>query len=79
MMSSFYTRFDGNSRMGVGNGRYLIRILMSELASSSDNIEACIKAVTFHSYSGDYLFKNNKMYNFLPSMIADTYSNLVNV
>ena len=53
------------------------REYLCELASSSHNIEACIKAVTFHSHSGDYLF-NNKVYNFLPSMIADTYSNLVN-
>ncbi len=74
----FYTCMDGNSRMGVaGMGDILSGILMCELASSSHNIDACIKAVTFHSHSGDYLF-NNKVYNFLPSMIADTYSNLVN-
>ena len=71
---------DGNHRMAVaGMGDTLSGILLCELSLNPDISDACIKATTFHSYSADYLFKSRKIKNFLPSMIPDTYSKIVNI
>ena len=76
----FYTCMDGNHRMAVaGMGDTLSGLLLCELSLNSDIFDACIKATTFHSYSADYLLKSRKIKNFLPSMIPETYSKLVNV
>ena len=78
--NKFYTCMDGNQRMAVaGMGDTLSGILLSELSLNSDIFDACIKATTFHSYAADYLLKTRKIKNFLPSMIPDVYSKLVNV
>jgi len=77
---NFYTCMDGNYRMAVaGMGDILSGILLSELSSSRDNIEACIKSVVYHSYSSDYLLTNSKNKNYLPSMIPKIYSELTNL
>ena len=74
---SYYTCMDGNHRMGVaGMGDVLSGILLSELSRQKDLSQACIKAVIFHSYSADFLFINQNILNYLPSMIPDTYSKL---
>ena len=76
----FYTCMDGNHRMAVaGTGDTLSGILLCELSLNPDIFDACIKATTFHSYSADHLFKSKKIKNYLPSMIPDTYSKLVNI
>ena len=77
--NKFYTCMDGNHRMAIaGMGDTLSGILLCELSLNSDIFDACIKATTFHSYSADYLLKTREINNYLPSMIPDTYSKLVN-
>ena len=73
----FFTCMDGNYRMAVaGMGDTLAGILLYELSSSADILKACIKAVTYHSYSADYLLNDAKIQNYLPSMIPDAYNHL---
>ena len=76
----FFTCMDGNYRMAVaGMGDTLAGILLYELSSSRSILHACIKAVTYHSYSADYLLNNSKIKNYLPSMIPDIYDHLTNI
>ena len=76
----FYTCMDGNYRMAVaGMGDTLAGILLYELSSSRSILHACIKAVTYHSYSADYLLNNSKIKSYLPSMIPDIYDHLTNI
>ena len=76
----FYTCMDGNYRMAVaGMGDTLAGILLYELSSSRSILHACIKAITYHSYSADYLLHNLKIKNYLPSMIPDIYDHLTNI
>lgn len=77
--NSFFTCMDGNYRMAVaGMGDTLAGILVYELSLCSNTLDACIKAVTFHSYSADYLMKVMKEEKFMPSMIPEVYNKLVN-
>tara|TARA_B100000035_G_scaffold308235_1_gene312587 strand:+ start:2492 stop:3934 length:1443 start_codon:yes stop_codon:yes gene_type:complete len=74
---SFYTCMDGNYRMAVaGMGDILSGILLQELTINSNNLDACLKATSYHSFSADYLLKADKLY--MPSMIPDVYNNLLN-
>tara|TARA_B100000900_G_C20557680_1_gene707487 strand:- start:11 stop:1480 length:1470 start_codon:yes stop_codon:yes gene_type:complete len=74
---SFYTCMDGNYRMAVaGMGDVLSGILLRELSSPLNNIDACIKSVIYHAYASDYLLKHSKNKNYLPTMIPDIYSKL---
>tara|TARA_B100000035_G_scaffold89089_2_gene75015 strand:- start:8966 stop:10420 length:1455 start_codon:yes stop_codon:yes gene_type:complete len=76
---SFFTCMDGNYRMAVaGMGDTLSGILLYELSSNTNALDACIKAVTFHSYSADHLMKASKKIKFMPSMIPEVYNELVN-
>ena len=68
---------DGNYRMSVaGMGDILSGILLRELSSSLDNIDACIKSVVYHAYASDYLLANSRNKNYLPTMVPDVYSEL---
>ena len=74
---NFYTCMDGNYRMSVaGMGDILSGILLRELSSSLDNIDACIKSVVYHAYASDYLLANSRNKNYLPTMVPDVYSEL---
>lgn len=74
---SFYTCMDGNYRMAVaGMGDVLSGILLSELSTSNNIDDACLRAVIYHSYSSDYLLQKG-IKNYMPSMIADTYFDLI--
>jgi len=74
---NLYTCMDGNYRMAVaGMGDILSGILLRELSSSLDNVDACIKSVVYHAYASDCLLKNSKNKNYLPTMIPDIYSEL---
>lgn len=74
---SFYTCMDGNYRMAsAGTGDVLSGIILSETSLQNDNIDACIKSVTYHSYSSDIICNEQKNKNFRPSMIPDKYSEL---
>ena len=74
---NFYTCMDGNYRMSVaGMGDILSGILLRELSSSLDNIDACIKSVVYHAYASDYLLANSRNKNYLPTMVPDRYSEL---
>ena len=74
---NFYTCMDGNYRMSVaGMGDILSGILLRELSSSLDNIDACIKSVVYHAYASDYLLANSRNKNYLPTMVPDIYSEL---
>ena len=77
---SFFTCMDGNHRMAVaGMGDTLAGIILHELSSNPNVLDACIKAVTFHSYSADYLLKVSKKIKFMPSMIPEVYNKLVHL
>lgn len=74
---NFYTCMDGNYRMSVaGMGDILAGILLRELSSPLQNIDACIKSVVYHAYASDYLLEHSKNKNYLPTMIPDIYSEL---
>ena len=74
---SMYTCMDGNYKMATaGMGDTLCGIMLTELASQKDNLEACIKSVVFHSYSSDILYKECKNKNITPSMVPNKYSEL---
>jgi NAD(P)H-hydrate epimerase len=75
---SFYTCMDGNYKMAsAGTGDILSGIILSESSFNNCNIEACIKSVTYHSYSSDILLNESLNNNFRPSMIPDKYSELI--
>jgi NAD(P)H-hydrate epimerase len=74
---SMYTCMDGNYKMATaGMGDTLCGILLTELASLKNNLEACIKGVVFHSYSSDILYEKSNNKNITPSMVSDKYSEL---
>jgi hypothetical protein len=50
--------------------------LLTELASLTNNLDACIKSVVFHSYSSDILYEKSNNKNITPSMVSDKYSEL---
>ncbi len=76
---SFFTCMDGNYRMAVaGMGDTLAGTILYELSSQPNILDACIKAVTYHSYSADYLMNIDKDLKYMPSMIPDVYNKLVN-
>ncbi len=73
----FITCMDGNHRMSVaGMGDTLSGLLLHEMSINKDRLEACLKAITFHSYAADYLLYQSKIKNYLPSMIPDLYNNI---
>ena len=72
-----YTCMDGNYKMATaGMGDTLCGILLTELASLNNNLEACIKSVVFHSYSSDILYEKSINKNITPSMVSNKYSEL---
>ncbi len=76
----FFTCMDGNYRMAVaGMGDTLAGTILYELSSQPNILDACIKAVTFHSYSADHLMNIEKKIKYMPSMIPDVYNKLVNL
>ena len=76
---NLYTCMDGNHKMAsAGAGDILAGIILSETSFHDSNIDACIKSVTYHSYSSDILYKESKNENFRPSMIPEKYSELIN-
>ena len=76
---TFFTCMDGNHRMAVaGMGDTLAGIILYELSSQPNLLNACIKAVTYHSYSADHLLNIDKKLKYMPSMIPDVYNKLVN-
>jgi NAD(P)H-hydrate epimerase len=75
---SFYTCMDGNYKMAsAGTGDVLSGIILSETSFNKYNIDACIKSVTYHSYSSDILLNESTNNNFRPSMIPEKYSELI--
>ena len=75
---SFYTCMDGNYKMAsAGTGDVLSGIILSETSFNNSNIDACIKSVTYHSYSSDILLKETPSNNFRASMIPEKYSELI--
>ncbi len=77
--NKFFTCMDGNYRMAVaGMGDTLAGTILYELSSQPSILDACIKAVTFHSYSADHLMNIEKKIKYMPSMIPDVYNKLVN-
>tara|TARA_B100000900_G_scaffold415098_1_gene443786 strand:+ start:383 stop:1852 length:1470 start_codon:yes stop_codon:yes gene_type:complete len=74
---NIYTCMDGNYKMSVaGMGDILSGILLSELSSPMNNLDACIKSVVYHSYACDYLLKYSKNKNIQPTSVPDIYSEL---
>ena len=70
---------DGNHRMAVaGMGDTLAGTILYELSLQPNFLNACIKAVTYHSYSADHLLNIDKKLKYMPSMIPDVYNELVN-
>jgi NAD(P)H-hydrate epimerase len=77
--NSFYTCMDGNYKMAsAGTGDILSVIILSETSFNKRNIDACIKSVTYHSYSSDILLNESLNKNFRPSMIPKKYGELIN-
>ena len=77
---NFYTCMDGNYNMAVaGMGDILSGILLRELSSPLDRLDACLKSVVYHSYSSDYLLTQSRNKNYRPSMIPETYSELTSL
>jgi NAD(P)H-hydrate repair Nnr-like enzyme with NAD(P)H-hydrate dehydratase domain len=69
---------DGNYKMAsAGTGDVLSGIILSETSFNKYNIDACIKSVTYHSYSSDILLNESTNNNFRPSMIPEKYSELI--
>tara|TARA_Y100000389_G_scaffold123644_1_gene120964 strand:- start:14844 stop:16307 length:1464 start_codon:yes stop_codon:yes gene_type:complete len=76
---NFYTCMDGNYKMAIaGMGDMLSGILLSEMAQNENNLDACVKSITFHSYASDYLYSHATCKHFMPSDIPDTYNELLN-
>jgi NAD(P)H-hydrate epimerase len=75
---NIYTCMDGNYKMATaGTGDVLSGIILSETSCNKCNIDACIKSVTYHSYSSDILLNESTNNNFRPSMIPEKYSELI--